>query len=198
MAGLTTGSGELLAAFDGRGDITRLVSARACDRAKESPSWLEVFETLRRIARALMRSGGGAGLLEPTALVSEAYLKLFSAEGRPYRDRRHFYAVASRAMKQVLVDAWRHGPGAKGIKFEEWSLLHEAGRGLQSEGIELTLLDSLLAEFAEHDPEAAEAFETSFFFGLGADEIAEARGCSVRTIERDLRFARAWLETRLR
>lgn len=198
MADVTNGSGELGPAFDGRGDITRLVSARASERAGDSPLWLEVFEVLRRIARGQMRARDPNAVLQPTALANEAFIKVFAGDGRAYKDRRHCYAVAARAMKQLLVDAWRHGPKAKGIELEDWTLLREACHGLQSEGIELTLLDRLLEELAERDSGAAEAFETSFFMGLSVDEIAETRGCSRRTIERDLRFARAWLQSRLR
>lgn len=198
MADVTCGSSEFQPARDRRGDITRLVSARASERAAQSPVWLEIFEALRRIARRQLRHGDGGGLLDPTALVGEAFLKLFSTDQRIYKDRRHFYAVAARAMKQVLVDAWRRGHAAKGVDAVEWTMLCEAVQGLRSEGIELALLDRWLTELAERDPEAAEAFETHFFFGLDAGEIAELRACSRRTIERDLRFARAWLEARLR
>jgi RNA polymerase sigma factor (TIGR02999 family) len=151
-----------------------------------------VYDELRAIAARLMRGERADHTLQATALVHEAYARLVSADV-DWRDRSHFFAVAARQMRRILVDhakarsrAKRGGGGARLTLEESISVAAEPTEGLVE-------LDEALERLAQHDQRKAQVVELHFFGGLTYDETAEALGISPATVDRDLRFAKAWL-----
>jgi len=151
-----------------------------------------VYAELRRQARRYMRGERADHTLQPTALAHEAYLRLAGRE-RVWADRAHFFAVAARAMRQVLVDHARRRRAAK-----RDGLQLEAPEDVRNEPVDLLDLDAALAELAQLDPKQVEVVEMRFFAGLSVEETAEALGLSPRTVKREWSTARAWLKHRLR
>ena len=179
-------------------DITRLLRAwRDGDSAglEKLAPW--VYDELRRIARHHMRRELPGNTLQPTALVNEAYLRLMDAQKIDWRDRTHFFAVASRIMRRVLVDAARtrladkRGGGAPRAVFDE------AIDTAAERGVDLVALDDALDALEAVHPRKAQVVELRFFSGLVADEIAEVLGISTYTVTRDWTFARTWLKAEL-
>jgi RNA polymerase sigma-70 factor, ECF subfamily len=168
---------------------------RAGDRAALDRLTPVVYDELRRLARRSMAGEHKDHTLQPTALVNEAYLRLVGADV-PWRDRVHFFAVAARMIRRILVDharargrAKRHG-GAR-VPLDEATLFTPAP------GRQVVVLDEALTELATHDARKAQVVELHYFAGLTYDEIAEAVGISAATVDRDLRLAKAWLQRRM-
>jgi RNA polymerase sigma factor (TIGR02999 family) len=156
-----------------------------------------VYAELKRLARGA-RAGRAGETLNTTALVHEAYLKLVPSAGSDWQGRAHFFGVAARAMRQLLVDAARRrgrakrGGGGGAVTFEEGA--HAAPTPAE----ELLALDEALDRLAALDPRQARVVEHRFFAGLTAQETAAVLGVSVPTVERDWRAARAWLRREMR
>ena len=159
-----------------------------------------VYAELRAIAARHLRSERPGHTLQPTALANEAYLRLRGLSDVPWHDRSHFFAIASRIMRRILVDharakmADKRGAGPERVPFAE---------GLQDErqpsmdAVELIDLDRALDQLAAAEPRLSRLVELRFFGGLNIDESAALLGCSPRTAKRDWAFARAWLLNRL-
>lgn len=153
-----------------------------------------VYAELRRQARRFMRAERVRHTLQPTALAHEAYLRL-AGRNRAWADRSHFFAVAARAMRQVLVD---HARRRRAAKREAWLVSSPDERRPQAAlPVDLLDLDDALTALGRLDPKQLEIVELRFFGGLSVDETAEALGLSPRTIKRDWSTARAWLKRRL-
>lgn len=150
-----------------------------------------VYNEMRKMARKHMRSESRGGTLQTTALVHEAYLRLFH---RPidWQDRSHFFAVASHTMRRVLVDYARARQATKrsgGLRAD----IDEAHL-VSDDRLEHVLeLDESLRRFADLQPRPSKVVELHVFVGLTLQEIAEVLGLSVRTVKRDWEFAKAWL-----
>lgn len=159
-----------------------------------------VYAELRSIAARHLGSERTGHTLQPTALVNEAYLRLRGLGDVPWHDRTHFYAIASRIMRRVLVDharartAQKRGADAPRVLLSEE--LHEEMQP-SMDAAELIDLDRALDELAVAEPRLAKLVELRFFSGLGIDEASSLLGCSPRTAKRDWAFARAWLLNRL-
>lgn len=159
-----------------------------------------VYAELRTIAARHLSSERPGHTLQPTALVNEAYLRLRGLGDVPWHDRTHFYAIASRIMRRVLVDharakmAQKRGSDAPRVLLTEG--YHEAMHS-SMDAAELIDLDRALNELAAEAPRLARLVELRFFSGLGIDEASSLLGCSTRTAKRDWAFARAWLLNRL-
>ena len=159
-----------------------------------------VYGELRAIAARHLGSERPGHTLQPTALVNEAYLRLRGLGGVPWHDRTHFFAIASRIMRRLLVDhararmAQKRGSDAPTVAMSEG--YHE-GIAPSMNAEELIDLDRALDELASEAPRLARLVELRFFSGLGIDETASLLGCSSRTAKRDWAFARAWLLQRL-
>ena len=131
--------------------------------------------------------------LQPTALVNEAYLKLIDAQHVQWQDRAHFFAMSSRLMRRVLVDAARargyqkRGGGAQRVT------LDEARVGVEQPAADVVALDEALTALAAIDERKSKVVEMRYFGGLSIEETAEALGVSVRTIKRDWTMAKLWL-----
>lgn len=152
-----------------------------------------LYEELHGMAHRALGRETGSATLNTTALLHEAYLKLVRSERVTAHGRDYFFAAASRAMRQVLVDHARRrsrtkrGGGVAPIRLEEARL---SADGALAEVLEV---DQALERLAEADPRAARVVEGRFFGGLTLAEVAGALGISSRTAKRDWAFARAWL-----
>ena len=174
---------------------TRLIAAaRDGDRDSLDALLPHVYDELRQIARARLRRRSGE-TLNTTAVVHEAYLKLTAGETPPFEDRSHFFALAARSMRFVLVDYARDraaqkrgGPGAD-LPLDEAL----AVAGDHADAHDLLALDAALDRLGALSERLAETVELRFFGGLTHDEVAEATGRSVPTVKRDWRRARAYL-----
>lgn len=151
-----------------------------------------VFAELRRLASRSMAGERADHTLQPTALVNEAFLRLQVAEV-DFADRRHFFALASRMMRRVLVDHARSARRAKRGAGAIHLTLDENTAEATLDEARLLELDSALSSLSRQDTRKAEILELQYFAGLTASEIATIYGVTSRTVERDLRFARAWL-----
>lgn len=160
-----------------------------------------VYTELRAIAAKHLRSERPGHTLQPTALANEAYLRLRGLGDVPWHDRAHFFAIASRIMRRVLVDharanmAQKRGAGLPMVQLTEG--LHEGGAHAM-DAAELIDLDRALDQLAAAEPRLSRLIELRFFGGLKIEEVAELLGCSARTAKRDWAFARAWLLHKLR
>jgi len=156
-----------------------------------------VYEDLRRLAHRHMGGQRPDHTLQTTALVHEAYLRLADQTNPNWQTRAHFFAVAARAMRQILVDyaksyrAQKRGGG--GLKIE----LDEAALVSPRESKEIIDLHEALERLAAVDSRKAEVVELKYFGGLNYDEIAEVLKISPVTVKRDWEFAKVWLYAEL-
>jgi len=159
----------------------------------EGGAWEALYGELRALAQRHLRSESAADLLQPTALVHEAWLRLAGAEGRAV-DRAHFLRLAARAMRQVLIDQARalRGPmrNPGGLRVTLDSRLPEAADG---RALDLLDIDAALERLAAEDTRCAQVLEMHYFGGFGYEEMAEVIGVSPATVKRELRAGRAWL-----
>lgn len=174
-----------------------LASAAGGDPVAEAQVWTLVYDEMHRIAhRELARERAG-GTLSTTALIHEAWFKLVDQDRTARRERAHFYALACRAMRQVLIE---HARGRNAQKREGgWrrvTLEDDAG-AVESRADELLALDEALTRLMAFNERLGRVVELRFYAGLTNDECAEILGVDVRTVERDWRRARAYLRRML-
>ena len=168
--------------------------------APEGPQQLFglLYEELRVLAQRHLRGERVDHTLQATALVNEAWLKLADQRAVPEGGRDHFLSVASGAMRRILIDHARaRGRDKRGGGRERVVLSEEPADPSADEGIDLTELDRALEQLAEVSERQAKLVELRFFGGLGESDIAGILGCSVTTVQREWRIARAWLGARL-
>ncbi len=153
-----------------------------------------VYDELRHLARGYLRRERHDHTLQPTALVHEAYLRLVDTTQVNWQSRVHFYGVAARLMRRVLVDHARaHSAAKRGGQVEKISL-DEAGDLLRDEGAGLVALDDALQGLSQLYPRQSRVVELRFFGGLNTQEIAGNLQVSDSTVERDWNFALLWLK----
>src|SRR5437762_6439787 len=156
-----------------------------------------VYEELRRLAHHHMGGQRPDHTLETTALVNEAYLRLADQTNPRWQNRAHFFAVAARAMRQILVSyarsqrAEKRGGGALKVELDEAALISP------EESKQIVDLHEALERLATLDSRKAQVVELKYFGGLNYDEMAEVLKISPVTVRRDWRFAKAWLYTQL-
>jgi RNA polymerase sigma factor (TIGR02999 family) len=156
-----------------------------------------VYDGLRSIAHRHMAGQRPDHTLQATALVHEAYLRMADQSIASWQDRAHFFAVAARAMRQILVNyakssgALKRGGGACKVEFDEAALVSPA----QSE--EIVHLHEALEKLAGLDPRKSQVVELKYFGGLNYDELAEVLDISAVTARRDWEFSKAWLYAEL-
>src|SRR5262245_33337672 len=152
-----------------------------------------VYRELRRLADAYMRRERPDHTLQPTALIHEAYLRLVDQKQPEWESRSHFFRFAAHLMRQILVDHARTRNAQKRAAPERVPI-EEAEMAGGERPADLMALDEALTRLASFDERKAQVIELKFFGGMTEDEIAEALGISLRTLGRDLRLAKAWLE----
>lgn len=178
-------------------DLTHLLrSWRGGENAAMRQAFELAYAELKRIAAQRLRQADGPSTLSPTVLLHEAYLRVAEG-GVVFENRAHFYAGMSLYIRSVLVDHARARQAAKrgggGIQVS----LSEALDGAESTVTEVLALDQALARLAELDPRCAEVLHLNCFAGLDRQQITEVLGCSLATVDRNLRFARAWVRDEL-
>lgn len=181
-----------------RAKLTRFLNElRRGDADGDSTVLPHVYRELRSIAGALVRRDRGPRGLEPTELVNEAFMRLVDPEGLDLAHRRHFFALAARAMRQILVDDARARGRLKRGGDAGQVLLDESVALAAGADVEVLDLDEALVQLAALSERQARVVEMRFFAGLAMGEIAGALGVSKPTVERDWVAARAWLGRRL-
>ena len=137
--------------------------------------------------------------LEPNALVNELYLRLLGAAPVSYQDRAHFFAIAAKTMRRILIDHARaRAAGKRGGVQQRVSLSGVDGWSPVVQNEDVLLLDQALTKLEKADPRAARVVELRFFGGFSEEEAAEVLGVAPITVKRDWKVARAWLIARLR
>jgi RNA polymerase sigma-70 factor (ECF subfamily) len=151
-----------------------------------------VYKELRQLAAAYLRKEQQGHTLQPTALVHEAYLRLVDQKAPNFQNRSHFFGVAARLMRQILVDHARRRHAAKRaaipVPLDSVVSFEKERSG------DLLALDSSLNVLEKLDPRKCKAVELRYFVGLSMEEIAQALAVSEVTVRRDLRMAEAWLQ----
>lgn len=152
-----------------------------------------VYDELRRQARILMSRERSNHTLQPTALVHEAFMKLAETSGIDWQNRSHFYGIASRLMRQILVDHARlHAAEKRGNNPIHFSL-DDLQIPVEERADSILILNEILDNLAEFDEQQAKIVEMRFFGGMNNGEIAEALEISERTVGREWQSAKLWL-----
>jgi RNA polymerase sigma-70 factor, ECF subfamily len=181
---------------DSRGEVTALLEAwgggetEALDRLMPL-----VYDELKRMAKRYMnsQSGGGGQTLQTTALIHEAYLKLAGQKEKKWQNRAHFFAVAARAMRHIMVDHARgkhrekRGGDAQILSLENVAVVSN------ERAAEVIALDEALDGLLALDERKGRVVELRYFGGLSVEETAEVLKISSETVTRDWRFAKSWL-----
>jgi RNA polymerase sigma factor (TIGR02999 family) len=157
-----------------------------------------VYGELRRLAKNHLRRERAGQSLQTTALIHEAYLRLIDASQVRLENRRHFFAAASRLMRQALTDLARERHSRKRGGAAVQISLDDAMVISRQRDVELLALDEALTALAEFDARKCQVVELRFFGGFSVEETAEALNVSVETVHRDWRLAKAWLVRSLR
>jgi len=180
-----------------QGEITRLLaSLREGDDAALSALFPIVYAELRELAHRQLR-GHQRGTLSTTAVVHEAYIKLVGSNAVSAADRLHFYSLAARAMKQILIDHARMRLAQKRGGGVAHKLLEDGDIAVEDRAEELLDLDRALERLQALDERLARVVELRFFAGLSVEEAAEVLDSSARTVKRDWQKARAFLYSEL-
>src|SRR6476620_1735213 len=156
-----------------------------------------VYQELRKLAARYLRSERVNHTLEPTALLHEAYLRMIDQSMPAWENRAHFFGVAARLMRQILVDNARsHKASKRGASLQRIAL-SDARVATDSDRPTVLALDSALTKRAAFDERKARVIEMRVFGGMSVEDTALALGVSEPTIKRDMRFAQAWLRSEL-
>jgi len=175
-----------------------LTDWRGGDQQAPERLFAVLYPELRRIAARLLHKECDDHTLEPSGLVDELCVRLLGSERVDYKDRAHFFAVAARAMRRILIDYARaRVAGKRGGPLERVDLSVVDGWSPVTRSEDLLALDEALSKLEQADPRAAQVVQLRFFGGLREDEVAEVLGVSIVTVKRDWKVARAWLLSRL-
>jgi RNA polymerase sigma factor (TIGR02999 family) len=180
------------------GVVTTLLRDLAAGREGTLPRLLEaIYPDLRRLAEHHFRREREASILQPTALVHEAYLRLVAHEEHNWQNRAHFFGAAAHIMRRILVDyaraqkAQKRGDGSETIPIDDVDV------AASDRGLDLIALDAALDALERLSPRQARIVQLRYFGGLTVREVAEALGVTTRTVDREWAIARAWLRVRL-
>lgn len=183
---------------DSRNDtkqVTQLLARwKNGDSAAEEVLTPLLYNELHKLARRYLQDERAAATLQPTALVSELYLRLIGQEHPDWQSRSHFFGVAAHRMRQILVEharkhrAGKRGGGVANVELNEM-LCFAPGKSA-----EVLALDDALNALARFDERKAKVIELRFFAGLSVEETAQALDISVATVGREQRMAEAWLK----
>ena len=179
-------------------DVTHILQRVEHGNGKAAEELLPlVYEELRMLAARKMAAESAAQTLQPTALVHEAWLRLVRSPEQNWQNRAHFFRVAAECMRRILIDnarrkqQVRHGGGQQRVPLEQVDIMQD----LDPE--RLLHINEALDRLAAQDRVKAELVKLRFFGGLQNNEIAQVLGVSERTVERNWRFAKAWLAAEL-
>jgi len=177
--------------------VTVLLDAiRRGQSAARDELFAAVYDELRRLAHTRMRHESPGHTLQTTALVNEVYLRLVGSGTQSWENRAHFFGTAAEAMRRILIDrarrrrAIRHGGGLARVPLEE-------GLAAEDASPDLIELDAALSRLEARDARKATVVKYLYFLGFTVDETAVLTGVSPRTVDRDWRFARAWLRRQM-
>jgi RNA polymerase sigma factor (TIGR02999 family) len=184
---------------DAPAQVTRILDALAAGNEAATAELLPlVYADLRELAASRMARLAPGQTLQATALVHEAYVRLVGASDPGWQGRAHFFGAAARAMRNILADHLQRKNSLK--QGGHWKRVgDDTAAEISSEGPsdDMLAVEEALGDFEREFPRKAEVVTLSFFGGLTMPEIAEVMGTSTRTVERDWRFAKAWLNDRL-
>jgi len=180
-------------------EVTRLLKAASASESEGITALFEsVYDELRRLAGMAFERESSGHTLQPTALVHEAWMRLERVQGIDWQDRRHFFRVAARAMRRILVEHVRtrqrlkRGGAAQRIELtEEAALVTNGGEA------DVLAIDGALEKLEALSERQARIVELRFFADLPVEDVANVLDVSKRTVEREWRFARAWLAKEL-
>lgn len=179
-------------------DITRLLRAAASGRREDLDGLMvAIYGDLRRLAASHLKHERADHTLQPTALAHEAYFKLIAQRSTDWQDRLHFFAIASQAIRRILIDHARERAALRRGGGEGGRVSLEPDIAAPTQDVDLLALDRALKDLAELDERQARIVELRFFGGLTMEQAAEHLGISKRTAETDWSLARAWLHREL-
>lgn len=180
--------------MSGSGEITRLLAEWSSGNQSALDDLVPiVYDELRRLASHYMRSERPGHLLQTTALVNEAYLRLLGREHVSCNTRTQFFTVAAQVMRRVLVDYARgrkrakRGHGVEALDLDEAALLSD------DRAEEIVAINSALDNLSAFDPRKGRVFELRYFGGMSVEEVSETLKVSPVTVARDWRMAKVWL-----
>lgn len=180
------------------GDITMLIRASATGRPEDTDRLMAaIYDDLKRLAASQLKQERPEHTLHPTALVHEAYIRLVNQRTAEWNDRLHFFSIAARIIRRILIDharerqALKRGGGRRAIAIEPDEVASP------ERDLDLVALDEALEELATLSERQARIVELRFFGGLTIPEIAEALSIGSRSVDREWQAARAWLFHRL-
>lgn len=182
------------------GDVTVLLQRwRDGSPEAEGELMVSVQHELHRLAQSYLRRERGGHTLQPTAIVNEAYLRLVPQRGIAWENRAHFFAIAARMMRRVLVDHARRRQAAKRDvgDGERVSITGVPAPAPAVDAVDLLVLHDALTALSELDPRQSEIVEMKYFGGLTVEEIAEVLGISVSSVKREWTTAKVWLRHRM-
>jgi RNA polymerase sigma factor (TIGR02999 family) len=175
-------------------EVTRLLDAAQAGAKDAARDLLPlVYDELRKLARFRLGRLPAGQTLQATALVHEAYMRLVGHEDPRWDSRGHFFAAAAQAMRNIMVERarrrgrYKHGAGRRRVE------LDGAAITLAESNADVLAIDEALVKLEQQDERKGRIVMLRFFAGLAMEEIAELLGVSTRTVEREWRFARAWL-----
>jgi RNA polymerase sigma factor (TIGR02999 family) len=178
-------------------EVTRLLRAwRAGDPSARDALTPMIYRELQRLAHSAMRGERSGHTLQTTALVHEAFIALADAQV-DWVDRAHFFGIAARQMRHILVNHAQAHRAAKRGGGHPHAALDEALEVVGTPSAEITDLDDALRRLESFDPRKAQILELHYFGGLTYDEIAASMRLSAATVDAELRFAKAWLRSKL-
>jgi RNA polymerase sigma factor (TIGR02999 family) len=181
-------------------DVTALLARWRSDTAEgQNRLFAAVHGELRRIAAGYMRRERSDHTLQPSALVNEAFLRLVGDRGVAWEDRAHFYGIAARVMRQVLVDhARKRAAGKRGVRARTHQSVSRIAAPNAGPDLDVIALHDALTELAALDARQAEIVELRYFGGLTEEEVATVKMLSPATIRREIAAARFWLGRRMK
>jgi RNA polymerase sigma factor (TIGR02999 family) len=183
-----------VSADDGCGQITALLRRqRAGDREAFDQLVGMVYDHLRRVARGQLARGWPSETLSATALVHEAYLQLRHETSVNWQGREHFFAIAARAMRRILVDHARYRRASKRAHGREVTPIEDVDFAVDTEADRVLAIDEALCALEQVSARLGQVVECRFFAGMTEEETAAALGISLRTVQREWMRARAWL-----
>jgi RNA polymerase sigma factor (TIGR02999 family) len=197
---ITNASREPIVSDHPSGDVTQLLARWRAGAPNADDELIEVVHgELRRIAASYLRRERGGHTLQPTAVVNEAYIRLLPQRSISWENRAHFYGIAARMMRRVLVDHARKRRAAKrdGGLDEPISISGVPAPAPGIDEVEVLEIHEALEALAELDPRQAKIVEMKYFAGLTIEQIAEVLQMSVSTVKRDWMSAKAFLRHRM-